>query len=162
MRSKERFEEKLEEIIRELKDKLIIVEGKKDEKALKILGLKHIITINAQPLYKVVELAIKTHREIVILTDFDKKGKEINSKLKLLLQKKGKPPNTKLRCKVMYLEKNKIEDFGHLPKDLEINKEDDYHVKVSSRFNKIFNKSRNRGTKHSRKTRCNRSDFWSN
>jgi 5S rRNA maturation endonuclease (ribonuclease M5) len=141
----------LEEILEELENKLLIVEGKRDEKALKSLGLKHIIAINGRPLYQVVELVIKRKKEVVILTDFDKKGREINRKLAYMLQKRGKPPNSKLRCKVMSLEKNKIEDFGANSKNITL-KEDDHYVKTRTSFNKICYKGRNRGTRSNRKT----------
>ena len=52
----------------------IIVEGRNDKKALQELGLDNIFTLNL-PLFKIVE-RIHT-KEVVILTDLDKKGKEL-------------------------------------------------------------------------------------
>jgi len=67
-------------------NKLIIVEGKKDKAALEALGLKNIITLN-KPLYKVVE-DVKC-KECVILTDLDKKGKQLYGYLSSNLQRFG-------------------------------------------------------------------------
>ena len=144
--------EKLEMIIKELTEKAIIVEGMRDEKALKSLGMKDIIAINGRPLYQVAEIA-GTEKELVILTDFDKEGRQIEKKLRCLLQKYGKQPNSKLRWKVMALGKNKIEDFGGMstPETLSL-REDDYHVKTCTNFNKIRGEGRDRCTRSNRKT----------
>jgi 5S rRNA maturation endonuclease (ribonuclease M5) len=146
-------QEELKEIEKELDGKLIVVEGKRDEKALKSLGMKDIIAINGRPLYEMAEIALNSKKEVVILTDFDKKGREISKKLKDLLQRRGKPPNSRLRWKVMALGKGKIEDFGGMstPETLSL-EEDDYHVKTCTNFNKIRNKGRNRCTGSNRKT----------
>ena len=154
MRKNKRIdEEKLERILMDLEEKLVIVEGKNDKKALKSLGVKDIIAINARPLYEVVEIASKSKKEIVILTDFDKEGRAIEKRLKYLLQRYKKHPNSKLRWKVMNLGKNKIEDFGNLnsPNPHSF-KEDDIHVKISTDFNKIRDKGGNRRKRRYRET----------
>lgn len=153
MSGKRLNEDELENTLKELKDKLIIVEGKRDEKALKSLGLKDIIAINGRPLYEVAEIALRGKKEIVILTDFDRRGMEIGKKLKDLLQRQGKNPNSRLRWKVMAFGKNKIEDFGAIviPETISF-REDDYHVKTRTEFNKICDKGRNRCSRRNRKT----------
>lgn len=60
----------------------IIVEGNKDKAALEQLGITRITTLSKQPLFAVVEELAKTDKEIIILTDFDKKGKELYGTLK--------------------------------------------------------------------------------
>ena len=77
---------------------LIVVEGKNDKKALKKLGLKNIVTLST-PLYKVVEI-IKD-KEVVILTDFDKKGKELYKKIKSDCSQRGIKIDNKLRLFLM-------------------------------------------------------------
>ena len=137
MRKRQRIsEEEITKMVRDLEEKLVIVEGKRDKKALKSLGVKNIIAINGRPLYEVAEIASKSKKEIVILTDFDKKGREIEKGLKNLLQRYRKHPNSKLRWRVMNLGKNKIEDFGNLnsPNPLSF-KEADIHVKISTNVN---------------------------
>jgi len=145
-------EEMLQNIMNDLKDTLAIVEGGWDEKALKSLGLKDIIAINGRPLYEVAEIASNSQKPIVILTDFDKKGRMLERKLKTLLQRFGKQPNTKLRCKLMEFGKNKIEDFGafNSPEKMSV-VEDDFHVKTCTNFDKIRGKSRDRRSGSNRK-----------
>ncbi len=52
----------------------VIVEGHNDKKALQELGLDNIFTLN-MPLFKIVERI--QGKEVVILTDLDKKGKQL-------------------------------------------------------------------------------------
>lgn len=151
MRKQRANEEKIMETIEELYDKLVIVEGKRDKKALKSLGVKNIIAINGKPLYEVAEIALKSENEIVILTDFDREGREIEKRLRDLLQRQGKRPNSRLRGKVMSLGKNKIEDFGNISSPQSL-REDDNYVKVGTNFNKICDKSGNRRTRRHRET----------
>jgi 5S rRNA maturation endonuclease (ribonuclease M5) len=152
MKNKQIDEEQLDEVIRGLEDKLIIVEGKMDKKALKTLGLKDIIAINGRPLYEVAEVALSAKKQVVILTDFDTKGREIAKKLKYLLQRQGKSPNSELRWKVMTLGKNKIEDFGALNSPDSLSLEEDVHVKTRANVDKIRCKGRNRRSGSNRKT----------
>lgn len=63
----------------------IIVEGKKDAKSLQLLGAKNTVTLS-KPLFKVVEQVSSSARECMILTDLDKEGKQLYSKLKKGLQ----------------------------------------------------------------------------
>ncbi len=87
-------EEILEEIQR-IRKKLIVVEGKKDQKALERLGCTHVLTLENKALFEVVE-SIKT-KEIVLLTDLDREGKKLYSQLKQLLVQRGVVLDDKLR-----------------------------------------------------------------
>ena len=86
-----KYSEELNEFIEKLKEsnKLIIVEGEKDRKALEQLGIKKIITLNKEPLFKIVENISKEHKEVIILTDLDKKGKQLYGKLNSNMQRLG-------------------------------------------------------------------------
>ena len=87
----------LSEEIEEAKDKLIVVEGKKDKKSLQELGFKYIFVINetGKSLYEKMEEIEMQKRKICILTDFDKKGKKLYLLLKSeLAKKKVKTDNT--------------------------------------------------------------------
>ena len=64
----------------------IIVEGLKDKRALAALGLKKIITLK-KPLYATVEDVAAKTTQVLILTDLDKKGKELFARLRKDLQK---------------------------------------------------------------------------
>jgi len=81
---------KLLEWVGKLKDsgKLIIVEGVKDKRALEKMGIDNVITLK-KALYKVVEEAAKHEKECIILTDFDKKGKQLYEKLNSGLSEEG-------------------------------------------------------------------------
>ncbi len=95
-------EEKKEEfnrIIEKIKilNTLIIVEGKKDRNALNNMGIKNIIELNKKPLYQIVEEISNSNEECIILTDLDKKGKELYGRLNSDLQIRGVKVNNKLR-----------------------------------------------------------------
>lgn len=71
----------IDEWVKKLKNKVLIVEGIKDKKALSKIGVKRIFILN-KPIFKIVEDVSKITKEVVILTDLDKKGKQLYSKLK--------------------------------------------------------------------------------
>jgi len=84
------------EIIKD-SDKIVIVEGKEDKAALKRLGITNVIQLNKRPLYKVVEELIELGKEVIILTDLDKKGKQLYGKLNHDLQRFGVKVDNKFR-----------------------------------------------------------------
>lgn len=70
--------------------KLIIVEGIKDKASLRAIGIRNrIFCLNKKPLYAVVEEVAKTAKDVVILTDLDRTGKQIYRKLCSDLQYHG-------------------------------------------------------------------------
>lgn len=71
-----------------LSGKPIIVEGKKDKEALNKVDIKNIFTIK-EPLFKLCENISKKYNEVIILTDLDKEGKRLYSKLKENLERNG-------------------------------------------------------------------------
>lgn len=145
MRGKRPDFEDFLEISRELRGKLLVVEGKNDEKALKSLGLNNIIKINRKPLYQIAEEISSAAKEIVMLTDFDREGRALASRLTRLLKPYKIRINRRLRKKIMELGKPEIENLRNL-------KEDDLHVKVSTNFNKIRDKGKDKGKGCSGKT----------
>jgi len=76
---------------------LVIVEGRKDRAALQKLGIENITELSKKPLYQIVEEIAASNEECVILTDLDKKGREIYGKLNSSLQRHGVKINNKLR-----------------------------------------------------------------
>ena len=76
---------------------LIIVEGKKDKKALKNLGIKNIMELNKKPLFEIIENISIKNNDCIILTDLDKKGKELYGKLNSGLQRYGVKVDNKFR-----------------------------------------------------------------
>ena len=85
---KEDFEEWLEKLKEESKEKVVLVEGIKDKKALESLGIKNIITLK-KPLYAVAEQIQKTGKECIIMLDLDKEGKKLYSKINSYLSQLG-------------------------------------------------------------------------
>ncbi len=91
--------EELLEIIEKLKQEefIILVEGKKDKNALEQLEIKNSIVLNGKDLWNRLEEIAKEEKEILILTDFDKKGKELYGKITKHLDKLGVKRNKKYR-----------------------------------------------------------------
>ena len=93
------IKEEFQKIIEKIKESsiLVIVEGKKDKIALEKLGIKNICTLSKKPLFQIVEEIADANTECIILTDLDKKGKELYAKLNSNLQRHGVKINNKLR-----------------------------------------------------------------
>ena len=91
--------EDIQSFIEKIKDSntLIIVEGKKDRAALQKLGLNNIIELSKKPLFQVVEDVANSNDECIILTDLDKEGRQLYSKLNSNLQKNGVKVDNKFR-----------------------------------------------------------------
>ncbi|AJF62471.1 MAG: Toprim protein [archaeon GW2011_AR20] len=87
---------------------LILVEGKRDVKALNKLGIMNVSTID-KPIYLMIENIVRKNKEVAILTDFDRTGKILYSGLKHELQRNGIRVNDKYRkflsrCKITHIE----------------------------------------------------------
>ncbi len=112
--------EKLEEIILELKEfaqagAIIIVEGRKDEGSLRYLGINGDIQFaSQQPLLDFTDSLSKTGKDIVLLTDWDKRGSLVARKIIKHLSAYGIVPNTKIRLRLISLSKKRIKDVESL------------------------------------------------
>lgn len=95
------FATKLElfELIENLKNEklIILVEGKKDKAALEFFGIKDVVVLNGKDLWNRLEEISKKKKEVLILTDFDKKGKELYGKIIKNFDKLGIRVNKKYR-----------------------------------------------------------------
>lgn len=91
--------EELNNLIAKIKNSntLIIVEGKKDKIALQKLGLGNIMELEKKPLFRIVEEVSNSNKECIILTDLDKKGKQIYGRLSHDLQARGIKINNEMR-----------------------------------------------------------------
>ena len=76
----EDFDEWIKELKKGSKEKLVLVEGIKDKKALEQLGVSNIITLK-KPLYKIIEQIAGSEKECIILLDLDKAGKDLYHKI---------------------------------------------------------------------------------
>ena len=63
-------------------DAVVLVEGPKDEVALKLLGIEKVYALNKQPLYVVVEELSLVCSEVILLTDIDVEGDKLFTKLR--------------------------------------------------------------------------------
>ena len=91
------YDELLEEI-EKMKDAdcPVIVEGKKDKKSLEALGIRTIFTLD-KPLYSIVEKIAYNHEKCIILTDLDKKGRQLYRKINADLSTHGVHVNNRFR-----------------------------------------------------------------
>ena len=83
-------EQEIYEILEEMKSSniLVIVEGKKDKSALKSFGIENVMVLK-KALHEVIEEAAESNKEIILLTDLDKEGKQLYGRLNSGLQKYG-------------------------------------------------------------------------
>jgi len=77
------------EHIERLKGCMVVVEGKNDRKALESLGVSGIIELSKKPIYAIIEDVVESGKRCAILTDLDKKGKELYGKINSGLQRFG-------------------------------------------------------------------------
>jgi 5S rRNA maturation endonuclease (ribonuclease M5) len=130
--------DKLRDCIKSLEGKLVIVEGMKDSRALKTLGVKNIMQLNGKPLAEFALHVSNSYvspidtewKEAVILTDFDSEGRSIAARLECLLKVRRVPVNSRIRKRFMGFGWTRIEEF----------REDDIHGKTSANFDKVRGK----------------------
>jgi len=105
-------------LLDELKACVVVVEGKKDVRALARLGV-NAFALDGRPLHVVVEMLPAGAKEVVLLVDYDREGREIFLKLKKLLQLYKIKHNARLRRKLMEFGKTRIEDFNGVASSLD-------------------------------------------
>lgn len=99
----------------------ILIEGKKDEKALRELGIEgDFIKVSGSPLnlFEIAEIAAESSPQVIILTDFDKKGNQLAKRLSQDIQSLGSHPDTQIRRKIMGMTRKYIKDIQSLPKHI--------------------------------------------
>ncbi len=112
--------EQIEELILELQEladsgAIIVVEGRKDVESLRLLGIKGEIKLaSQQPLLEFTEFLSKSGKEVVLLTDWDKKGGIVGRKIIKHLLAYGIMPNTDIRSRIRRLVKKRIKDIESL------------------------------------------------
>ena len=112
--------EKLEELILELRElsesgAIIVVEGRKDMESLRFLGINGEIKLaSQQPLIEFTESLSKSGKKIVLLTDWDKKGRVVAGKIIKHLSAYGIMPNIDVRLRLRGLSKKRIKDIESL------------------------------------------------
>ncbi|MGB9708161.1 MAG: toprim domain-containing protein [Candidatus Pacearchaeota archaeon] len=102
MNQNPRYFEILNEIQKALeRNSVVIVEGAKDKQALEELGFQNITVLHGRAFYKKIEeitaMAKKFGKEVIILTDLDRKGRQFYIAIKKELAREGIKVNDKLR-----------------------------------------------------------------
>jgi 5S rRNA maturation endonuclease (ribonuclease M5) len=97
---------------------VILVEGLKDAAALRLLGVQGYIACIKPlriPLYDYLQRYIDSKVEIVILTDFDRRGSQLLGKIASYLEHSGKHPNLSFWMKLNSLLSGDVKDVEGLP-----------------------------------------------
>jgi len=112
--------EKLEGLILELKqmsDKgaVIIVEGKRDRKALRALGITGDIELGTKKSILVFcEDVAREYNNVIVLTDWDEKGDKLASLMEGYLRSTSAAVNMDIRRKIKNLVQKRIKDIESL------------------------------------------------
>lgn len=136
--------EKLQKIIKDIGDTLIIVEGIKDKRALSKLGFKNVLAISGKSIFFLVEkIKSKKVKSVVVLTDFDKEGEKKFKILSRILQSNKIKTNYFIRRKIKTLFNiYKIEEFNSLVKLIENNYNFDKTHKIAKKRRIRYKQSR--------------------
>lgn len=79
----------IEDLKKASKEKIVLVEGLKDKKALGSLGIENIVVLRGRAIFEVVEDVVKSRKECIVLFDLDNKGRELFGKVNSKLQQFG-------------------------------------------------------------------------
>ncbi len=128
--------ESVQDWLSELRDsgKEVIVEGKKDRQALEFFGIENITTLSSQPLFAVVEGVAGRGKDVVILTDMDRKGKELYGRLAKRLADHGVRIDRRFRG---FLQKQRL---SHIEGLVSFAQSRDFPGRCRSRFPKLKGK----------------------
>jgi 5S rRNA maturation endonuclease (ribonuclease M5) len=93
----------------------IIVEGMRDERALRALGVSGpVIMASCRPALELAEDTARKYKEIVVLTDWDLKGDEMALKIEQHLRSSGVRADMEIRSKLKKLVRKEIKDVESL------------------------------------------------
>ena len=112
--------EKLEELILELqqmsdKGALIIVEGQRDRKALRALGIAGTIMLGTKKSILVFcEEVAREYNNVIILTDWDEKGDKLAALMEGYLRSTSTAVNMDIRRNIKNLVQKRIKDIESL------------------------------------------------
>lgn len=96
---------------------VIVVEGLKDVNALRSLGMKgeiFCVKTRRTPLYDVFHELLEKKTELIILTDFDRRGTQLAGKMTHYLEHHGKAPNLTFWLKLKGLLSGDVKDVEGL------------------------------------------------
>ncbi|WP_321210932.1 toprim domain-containing protein [Methanothermobacter sp. DP] len=99
----------------------ILIEGRKDEEALRELGVEGPFIKVSGSMMGLSEIALRAARasRVIILTDFDRKGSELAKRLYTDIQSLGANPDLRIRRRLMGMTRRYIKDIQSLPSYIE-------------------------------------------
>jgi 5S rRNA maturation endonuclease (ribonuclease M5) len=112
--------ERVEELLSELSDysergAIIIVEGKRDILSLKRLGIEGDFELATRySLFNFSERIAKLGRQVIILTDWDRRGDLLATKLSEYFENFGLKPELQIRNKLKLISQKEIKDIESL------------------------------------------------
>ncbi len=112
--------EALEELISSLQDAsdqgaVIIVEGRRDESALRSLGINgHVMTASYRSALDLAEDVSRKFSQIIMLTDWDEKGEEMALNIEQHLRSVGSRADMDIRSRLKRLVRKEIKDVESL------------------------------------------------
>ncbi|WP_457635323.1 toprim domain-containing protein [Persephonella sp.] len=92
------------------KGTVVVVEGKKDKHKLEKFGIRNIYQIKGKRFYDILE-DLENSSYVVMLTDLDKQGEKIFSRLKFILEREGIPVDRFFRQELKKFGIKHIEDI---------------------------------------------------
>ena len=106
--------EELDELSQEMP---VVVEGRRDVEALRLLGVKgEVVTLGKGiPLFAFCENLSREWPSAVILTDWDRKGGQLARRLKEAFEANGARVNDTIRMELVILAKKEVKDIESLP-----------------------------------------------
>jgi 5S rRNA maturation endonuclease (ribonuclease M5) len=115
----EQIQQILEQLAEESKSgKPVIVEGRKDEQALKSLGVTGKMVFAKKGLKTIIdvisEIEDKCPKEVILMLDFDREGRELTEKLKNHMEKAGIKANIHYWIKLSSLTGREVKDVEGL------------------------------------------------
>ncbi|MBN2488626.1 MAG: toprim domain-containing protein [Methanosarcinaceae archaeon] len=112
----EKIEELIDEMLQRSKDgTIIIVEGKRDIIALRKLGIRGRVEAAAQKTQlELSERIANDGNDVIILTDWDRRGDILSLKLTTYLRDLGTEPDLRIRERLRSLVKKEIKDVESL------------------------------------------------
>jgi dTMP kinase len=117
--------EQLEKVVDGLEDASadtpIIVEGKRDVLALRMLGItNNVVSMNkGVSIFSLAESMARAHRQVIVLTDWDRRGGQLARMLKDAFAANGVSVNDEFRTSIVILSKKEIKDIESLPRFME-------------------------------------------
>ncbi|MCS6957793.1 MAG: toprim domain-containing protein [Aquificaceae bacterium] len=92
------------------KDSAVLVEGKRDKRALQKYGIKNIITLEGKRFTELPDL-LEGFSRVILLFDLDKHGERIKEKVKEILTKQGYILIEEFREELRHMGINFVEDI---------------------------------------------------